>query len=61
MSRTVAILLFDEVEVLDLAGRFEIFSVAGRRSGGEPPFNVYTVAEKAGPLSARNQLIVTPL
>lgn len=60
MSRNIAILLFNEVEVLDFAGPFEIFSVAGRRSGGEPPFNVYTVAEKAGPISARNQLVVTP-
>lgn len=60
MSRNVAILLFDEVEVLDFAGPFEIFSVAGRRSHGEPPFNVYTVGEKAGPVSARNKLIVTP-
>jgi transcriptional regulator GlxA family with amidase domain len=60
MSRHVAILLFDEVEVLDFAGPFEIFSVTGRRSDGEPPFNVYTVAEKPGPISARNKLIVTP-
>ncbi len=60
MSRNVAILLFDEVEVLDFAGPFEIFSVTGLRSGGEAPFNVYTVAENAGPISARNKLTVTP-
>ena len=39
MVRNVAILLFDEVEVLDFAGPFEIFSVAGRREEGAPPFN----------------------
>lgn len=60
MAKNVAILLFDEVEVLDFAGPFEIFSVTGRRNGGEPPFNVYTVAEKAGTVSARNNLLVTP-
>lgn len=60
MARNVAILLFDEVEVLDFAGPFEIFSVTGGRSGGEKPFNVYTVAEKAGTISARNNLIVQP-
>lgn len=57
--RNVAILLFDEVEVLDFAGPFEIFSVTGRRSGGEVPFNVYTVAEKT-PISARNGLSINP-
>lgn len=57
--RNVAIVLFDEVEVLDFAGPFEIFSVTGRRSGGEVPFNVFTVAEKST-IAARNNLIVTP-
>jgi transcriptional regulator GlxA family with amidase domain len=60
MPRNVAILLFDEVEVLDFAGPFEVFAVTGQRSGGEAPFNVYTVAEKPGTISARNRLIVTP-
>ena len=57
--RNVAILIFDEVEVLDFCGPFEVFSVAGRR-GGPEPFNVYTVAEKAGPVLARNNLSVNP-
>ena len=60
MTRNVAILLFDEVEVLDFAGPFEIFSVTGLRGGSEKPFNVYTVAEKPGTISARNNLIVQP-
>jgi transcriptional regulator GlxA family with amidase domain len=57
--RAVAILLFDDVEVLDFAGPFEVFSVAGRRSGIEP-FRVYTVAEKPGPVQARNGLSINP-
>lgn len=57
--KNVAILIFDEVEVLDFCGPFEVFSVAGRRSGLDP-FNVYTVAEKAGPVVARNGLSVNP-
>ncbi|MEP7292857.1 MAG: DJ-1/PfpI family protein [Chloroflexota bacterium] len=60
MPKNVAILLFDEVEVLDFAGPFEIFSVTGLRAEGEAPFNVYTVAEKSGTISARNHLVVTP-
>lgn len=57
--RNLAIFLFDDVEVLDFAGPFEVFSVCGLRSGGEPPFHVYTVAEKTT-ITARNGLVVTP-
>lgn len=60
MTRNVAILIFDEVEVLDFCGPFEVFGVAGLRGEGERPFYVYTVAEKAGPVSARNGLSVNP-
>ena len=56
--RNVAIFIFDDVEVLDFAGPFEIFSVCGLRNGAEKPFNVYTVAEKEN-ISARNNLLIT--
>jgi transcriptional regulator GlxA family with amidase domain len=56
--RNVAIFIFDDVEVLDFAGPFEIFSVCGLRSGGQKPFNVYTVAEKQN-IRARNNLLIT--
>ncbi len=56
--RNVAILIFDEVEVLDFCGPFEVFSVTGRRD--QKPFEVYTVAEKAEPVLARNGLSVNP-
>lgn len=57
--KTVGIFLFDDVEVLDFAGPFEVFSVTGRRDNSNP-FDVFTFAEKSGPIAARNQLIVTP-
>lgn len=60
MTRNVAILIFDEVEVLDFCGPFEVFGVTGVRDQGEQPFHVYTVAEKAGPVLARNGLSVNP-
>ena len=56
--RTVAILLFNEIEVLDFAGPFEVFGVAGKRSGNAP-FSVFTVAER-GPVYARNGLSINP-
>ncbi len=58
-SRNVAILIFDEVEVLDFCGPFEVFSVTGRRKD-LTLFNVYTVAEKEQPVLARNRLSVNP-
>lgn len=56
-TRTLVILIFDDVEVLDFCGPFEVFSVANRFT--EPPaFNVLTVAEKAGPVATRGGLSV---
>ena len=58
-SRNVAILIFNDVEVLDFCGPFEVFSVTKRRDK-IIPFNVYTVAEKLEPIIARNDLSVNP-
>lgn len=56
--KKIAIVLFDDVEVLDFAGPFEVFSITGKRKIGEP-YEVFTVAEKET-IAARNQLIVSP-
>ncbi len=58
-SRNVAILIFGGVELLDFCGPFEVFSIAGRRRE-VPPFNVYTVADRPGPVLTRNGLSVHP-
>lgn len=55
--KTVAILLFDEVEVLDFAGPFEVFGVCG---GARPLYRVTTVAARSIPVVARNELSVNP-
>ncbi|UUZ94694.1 DJ-1/PfpI family protein [Paenibacillus sp. P25] len=62
----VGILLFDEVEVLDFAGPFEVFSVtayADQSPGGSPdekPFLVKTVSENGQTVNARNGLKIVP-
>lgn len=58
-ARNVAILIFDDVEVLDFAGPFEVFSVF-RPDDAERGFNVYIIAETSEPVSARNGFVVTP-
>ena len=57
-QRNLAILIFDDVEVLDFCGPFEVFSITGKRDGSDP-FHVYTVAQKT-PVSARNKLSINP-
>ena len=59
MRRTVAILLFDEVEVLDFAGPFEVFAVTDELSDHQL-FHTLTVAEEKRPIRARNGLSVNP-
>jgi transcriptional regulator GlxA family with amidase domain len=58
-KRTVCIAIFDEVEVLDFCGPFEVFSVTGGRHG-LTPFEVCTVAEREKPVKARGGLSVNP-
>ncbi len=59
MRRTVAILLFDEVEVLDFAGPFEVFAVTDELAGYRL-FRVVTVAQEKRAIRARNGLGVNP-
>jgi transcriptional regulator GlxA family with amidase domain len=61
MHRNVAILIFEDVELLDFAGPFEVFtSVSSVVTDDEPPFNVYTLGHHTAPLHTRYGLIVTP-
>ena len=55
----VAILIFDDVEVLDFAGPFEVFGVA-RASSGEFTCEVFTVALEQREIIARNGLRIVP-
>jgi transcriptional regulator GlxA family with amidase domain len=57
-TRTLVIVLFDDVEVLDFCGPFEVFSVANRFTDS-PAFRVVTVAEKS-PIETRGGLSVNP-
>jgi len=61
--RTVGILIFDDVEVLDFCGPFEVFSVA--RPAGEDAddarlFRALTIAPEARLVTCRGGLLVQP-
>jgi transcriptional regulator GlxA family with amidase domain len=65
MTRTVGIYLFDEVEVLDFAGPFEVFTTASRVKTrlypeSSIPFEVYTIAKLTTPVRTRGNLAVIP-
>jgi len=64
---TVGILIFDQVEVLDFAGPYEVFSrtrldpgIESRRTNDSAPFRVLTVAATSEPVVATGGLRVVP-
>ena len=61
---SVGILIFPDVEVLDFAGPFEVFSVTRlseeRRREESSPFDVRLIAEKLQPIMASGGLRVLP-
>jgi transcriptional regulator GlxA family with amidase domain len=59
MKKHVAILVFDDVEVLDFAGPFEVFAVTDELCAHEA-FHVFTVAEMRATIRARNGLKIVP-
>ncbi|MBP2654829.1 MAG: domain, InhA-type [Firmicutes bacterium] len=56
----VGILLFDEVEVLDFAGPFEVFSLTSFPDRQDKPFLVQTISQYGTVVKARNGLLVQP-
>ncbi|KAI7869429.1 class I glutamine amidotransferase-like protein [Lichtheimia hyalospora FSU 10163] len=56
----VGILLFNEVEVLDFAGPFEVFSITTLPESDKKPFIVKTISETKNIISARNGLKIKP-
>jgi hypothetical protein len=62
---TVGILLFDDVEVLDFCGPFEVFSTArlddaDKQDDEHGLFRVFTIAEQDRILCCRGDLLVQP-
>ena len=65
MTVKVGIFVFPDVEVLDFAGPYEVFTTAARVSlrrnpAAGRPFEVFTVAESAATFKARAGLTVLP-
>lgn len=55
--RNVAIFIYENVEILDFTGPFEVFLVASKKG---TDFNVYTVAEKEQPVLSLGNLSINP-
>lgn len=65
LTRNVAIYVFNDVEVLDFAGPYEVFTCATRVAAklapdAPPPFRVLTVGQHGAMLRARAGLAVFP-
>ncbi|MFY7669644.1 DJ-1/PfpI family protein [Tenacibaculum sp. MEBiC06402] len=59
MKKNVGIFIFDDAEVLDFAGPFEVFSVTSELNNFEL-FDVFTIAKTKQPVRAVNGLSVNP-
>lgn len=57
--KNVAILIFDNVEVLDFTGPYEVFNDANRVTG-KNYFSVYTIAENKKQITSRDGLKIVP-
>ncbi len=55
----IAILIFDDVEVLDFCGPFEVFSIT-KDNQEQKAFKVMIAAENEAPVLTRNQLSINP-
>lgn len=65
MTLTVGIYLFPDVEALDFAGPYEVFTTASRvalrrEPGRDAPFRVVTMATSHAPVRARAGLLAIP-
>ncbi len=58
-KKNTAILIFDDAEVLDFTGPFEVFSVASNLHNDQL-FNVFTIAPQKQPITAVNGLSINP-
>lgn len=56
----VGIYVYDQAEVLDFSGPFEVFSTASRICSSAEPFNVFLVSEKGDVVAARGGYRVNP-
>lgn len=56
----IGIYIYENAEVLDFSGPFEVFSTANRFSATEEFFKVFMVAEDMAPVSARGGYSVNP-
>ena len=64
-KRNIGIVVFDDVEVLDFCGPFEVFSITRLANGDSdawvPAFKVLLVAEKADPVTTVGGMQVVPM
>jgi len=58
-KKSILLFLFDDVEVLDFAGPFEVFSVTNELNGGDL-LKIRTISVSGRVVSARNGLSVLP-
>lgn len=60
MNMNVGIYIYDQAEVLDFSGPFEVFATASRLASSSDLFNVFLIGETGEPVLARGGYSVNP-
>ena len=60
MTINVGIYIYEQAEVLDFSGPFEVFATASRIASSSDPFNVFLIGETGEPVTARGGYSVNP-
>ncbi len=58
-QKNVAILMFNDVQIMDFTGPYEVFAITSEINEDQP-FNVYLVAETLNSLQTHNNLSINP-
>lgn len=56
----IGIYIYEDAEVLDFSGPFEVFSTANRLSSDKDHFNVFLISQKNEPVMARGGYSINP-
>ncbi|MEU9859583.1 GlxA family transcriptional regulator [Streptomyces sp. NPDC047971] len=59
-KRPVLVVLFDDVQSLDVTGPVEVFAGAGRASGGDAAYPILTASLDGGPVRTQSGLRILP-
>lgn len=59
-TKTIGLLVYDDMQALDLAGPLDVFGAANALAGGTPPYELHIIGLHASAVRAENGLSIVP-